>query len=114
MEKPNLSSNEQLALASLVGIIILGGVVTSVVPFGGPLLALSGVFLLLTWWRHVGGYIGAIGLGIAVLLGSVLGLVASLLVNRVDDVPAEIVFVGLSVVLIRSSRGAWREKQNRD
>ncbi len=114
MEKPGLSSNEQLALASLVGIIILGGVVTSAVPFGGPLLALSGVFLLLTWWRHVGGYIGALGLGIAVLLGSVLGLVASLLVNRVDDVPAEIVFIGLSVVLIRSSRGAWRERRGAD
>ncbi len=98
----------------MVGIVILGGFVTSAVPFGGPLLALSGVLLLLTWWRHVGGYIGAIGLGIAVLIGSVLGLVASLLVNRVDDVPAEIVFIGLSVVLIGSSRGAWREKQNSD
>ncbi len=127
MEKHSLSSNEQLALASLVGIIVLSGVGISaalaripeaptgaIVPYGGSLFALSFVVLLLLWWRHVGGYIGAIGLGIAVLVGSVLGFVGSLLVNRVDDVPAEIVLLGLSVVLLVSSRDAWREKQNRD
>ena len=123
-EKPSLSSNEQLALASLVGILVLGGVgisaalaqireapIGAIVPYGGSLFALSFVVLLLLWWRHVGGYLGAIGLGIAVLIGSVFGVIGSLLVNRVDDVPAEIVLLGLSAVLIVSSRGAWREKQ---
>ncbi len=127
MEKPGLSSNEQLALTSLVGIMVLSGVGISAalaqireaptgarVPYGGSLFALSFVVLLLLWWRHIGGYIGSIGLGIAVLIGSVFGVIGSLLVHRVDDVPAEIVLLGLSVVLIVSGRGAWREKRDRD
>ncbi len=127
MKRDRQSSNEQLALASLVGIIVLSGVgisatlaqipgapVGAVVPYGGSLFALSSVVLLLLWWRHIGGYIGSMGLGIAVLIGSVFGVIGSLLVHRVDDVPAEIVLLGLSVVLIFSSRGAWREKQNSD
>ncbi len=127
MERSRLSSNEQLALASLVGIIVLIGVGISaalaqipeaptgaIVPYRGSLFALSFVVLLLLWWRHIGGYIGSIGLGIAVLIGSVFGIIASLLVHRVDDVPAEIVFIGLAVLLIVFSRGALREKQNSD
>ncbi len=126
-EKHSLSSSEQLALASLVGIMVLSGVGISatlarlpeaptgaIAPYGGSLFALSFIVLLLLWWRHVGGYLGAIGLGIAVLIRSVFGVIGSLLVHRVDEVPAEIVLLGLSVVLIVSSRGAWREKQNRD
>lgn len=124
MEREDLSSNEQLALASLVGIIVLSGVgigaalaqmpgapIGAVVPYGGSLFALSFVVLLLLWWRHAGGYIGSIGLGLAVLIGSVFEVIGSLLVNRVDDVPAEIALLGLSLALIVSSRGAWREKQ---
>ncbi len=127
MEKHSLSSDEQLALASLVGIIVLSGVGISaalaqipeaptgaIVPYRGSLFSLSFVVLLLLWWRHIGGYVGSIGLGIAVLIGSVFGVIGSLLVRRVDDVPAEIVLLGLSVVLIVSSHGAWRETQNSD
>ena len=131
MEKPKPSSNLQVALGSLLAIIVAQTIVLSItfsemvaqlpgprlgvppesVPFTGSVVVLAFLFLPLLWWRNKAGYVGAIGVAILTLVGIGFGFIGILAGSlAVGALSGLIVGIVISVVLIVSSAAAWRDK----
>jgi len=124
LEKPEFSSNQKLALSTIVATIVFHGVAVSAAlsqVAGGPppeawithgtAVSFGFLFLPLLWWRHKAGYGGSIALGIWTIINAIIA---------VGNVSAGLVAPGIviiaiasavvAMVLIISSAAAWREK----
>jgi hypothetical protein len=122
VEKP--SSNFQIAVSLLVGIIVLRLLEISVItaPFRGQLevgaislvalfTTLAFIFLPLLWWQHTAGYIGTLLVGVL----NVIGLLGAAIIEvGGGTMPVEMLFyivpgIIISLLLILYAYLAWRE-----
>ncbi|MFQ5821124.1 MAG: hypothetical protein ACE5I5_14120 [Candidatus Heimdallarchaeota archaeon] len=125
MEKAELTPRMQVALASLVGImaasLVAMGVEASTapqeaaelwMPIDGAIAVLALFFIPLLWWRHPAGYIGAVGLGLFVLimLAIVIGGIFIIGEIPISILPIIVVDLAFSVLAIIFSFGAYRER----
>ncbi|MFQ5998978.1 MAG: hypothetical protein ACE5KO_06700 [Candidatus Bathyarchaeia archaeon] len=126
MEKPKFSSNQQVAISVLAGLLLLSGIAFTFTLYLGPEgpffaaapiiaseMVFALIFLPLLWWRNKAGYIGAIGVGIFdLILFGVSGIRGIIVLSPEVVSPAlVIVHIVLSVVLIVTSVTAGREKE---